>query len=51
MRLGEYFRQHIFEPLGIKDTAFELLPHCKDRAASMHQRDEQGKIGPGAQHP
>lgn len=51
MRLGEYIKANIFDPLGIKDTAFEVRPHCKDRTAAMHQRDAQGKIGEGAQFP
>ena len=51
MRLGQYLKQNIFDPLGMKDTAFQVLPHCKDRAVAMHQRDESGKLGPGEHHP
>lgn len=51
MRLGDYIKQNIFEPLGVKDTAFEVLPQCKDRTAAMHQRDETGKIAASEQHP
>lgn len=46
--LGEYLRTNIFEPLGIKDTAFQVVD--RSRFASMHQRDENGKIGPGDHH-
>lgn len=42
--LGEYCRQHIFEPLGCKDISFGLLPQCKDRFASLHQSHPDGKM-------
>lgn len=37
-------RQNIFDPLGLKDTAFHVLPHCKDRLVSMHERHTDGSI-------
>jgi len=36
-RLGEYFNDHIFEPLGMKNTGFELTP---ERKANMSDQFE-----------
>jgi CubicO group peptidase (beta-lactamase class C family) len=33
LRLGDYFRQHIFEPLGMADTAFHVPTDKADRLA------------------
>ena len=37
-RLGEYV-EHLFAPLGMKNTAFKLTPDHRDRLVSMHARD------------
>ena len=37
--LDEYFREHIFEPLGMVDTAFEIAPEKEERLASCYTRD------------
>lgn len=37
MRLGEYFRQHIFEPLGMVDTAFGVAEGQLDRLVDAYQ--------------
>jgi methyl acetate hydrolase len=45
-RLGEYFAQHLFAPLGIKDTAFRLTSEHRSRLAAMHARSENGSLAP-----
>ena len=37
MRLGDYFRQHIFEPLGMTETAFGIDPQAGDRLVDAYQ--------------
>jgi methyl acetate hydrolase len=39
-RLGAYLQEHIFEPLGMRDTAFRLRPDMRARLAKIHQRGE-----------
>ncbi|UVI39050.1 serine hydrolase domain-containing protein [Qipengyuania spongiae] len=36
MPLGDYFREHIFAPLGMEDTSFDLDPAKKDRLADAY---------------
>ena len=36
MRLGEYFQQHIFAPLGMTDTGFGVAPGQGDRLADAY---------------
>jgi CubicO group peptidase (beta-lactamase class C family) len=36
LRLGDYFRQHIFEPLGMADTAFHVPTDKADRLADCY---------------
>lgn len=36
MKLGEYFRQNIFAPLGMEDTGFDLDPAKRDRLADSY---------------
>jgi methyl acetate hydrolase len=43
-RLGDYFAQNLFGPLGMKDTAFGLTPKYRARLAAMHSRDEDGRL-------
>jgi methyl acetate hydrolase len=45
-RLGEYFAQHLFAPLGMKDTTFKLTPEHRSRLAAMHARSENGSLAP-----
>jgi CubicO group peptidase (beta-lactamase class C family) len=53
--LDRYFQQHLFDPLGMKDTSFQLSPSQRARLASVHQRGEDGTLTPIAfempQHP
>jgi methyl acetate hydrolase len=37
--LDVYFREHIFNPLGMNDTAFVISPQQRARQASVHQRE------------
>lgn len=44
--LEHYFRDHIFAPLDMADTGFDLQPHWKSRLAGTHIRDSHGKLTP-----
>jgi methyl acetate hydrolase len=44
--LGEYLTEHLFEPIGIKDTAFKLTPDRRARMAGMHARSPDGTLAP-----
>jgi methyl acetate hydrolase len=43
-RLGDYFAEHLFAPLGIKDTAFKLTPGHRARLTAMHSRSADGAL-------
>jgi CubicO group peptidase (beta-lactamase class C family) len=43
-RLGDYFAEHLFGPIGIKDTGFKLADEHWTRLAGMHARDESGEL-------
>jgi CubicO group peptidase (beta-lactamase class C family) len=43
-RLGDYFAEHLFGPIGIKDTGFKLADEHRTRLAGMHARDESGEL-------
>ncbi len=43
-RLGEYLRQHIFEPLGMSDTGFKITPSMRQRLAKVHERSGDGRL-------
>ena len=45
-RLGDYFAEHIFAPLGIKDTGFPLTAAWRARLAAMHARGADGALAP-----
>lgn len=45
-RLDAYFQQHIFGPLGMRDTSFALSPSQRSRLSAMHQRDAAGALTP-----
>jgi methyl acetate hydrolase len=45
-RLGEYFAEHLFAPLGMTDTAFKLTPGHRARLVAMHARGEDGNLTP-----
>lgn len=45
-RLGEYMRRHIFEPLGMHDTAFTMSDDARSRLAAIHARLPDGTLAP-----
>lgn len=45
-RLGEYFAEHLFAPLGMADTGFLLGPERRARLTRMHARGEDGGLAP-----
>ncbi len=45
-RLGEVMRERIFEPLGMKDSAFTMTPSMRQRLARIHQREANGSLTP-----
>ena len=45
-RLGDYLAEHIFAPLGMKDTVFKLTAERRARLAGMHARGEDGALAP-----
>jgi methyl acetate hydrolase len=44
-KIDQFCREEIFEPLGMSDTAFEVLPHMAARLAAVQIRGEDGKFG------
>ena len=45
-RLGEVFKARIFEPLGMRETTFELTDALRQRVAGMHARNADGSLAP-----
>ena len=43
-KLGAYLQEHLFDPLAMTSTAFELTPPMRKRMAKIHQRGEDGKL-------
>ncbi|HEY3912179.1 MAG TPA: serine hydrolase domain-containing protein [Stellaceae bacterium] len=44
--LDVYCREHIFDPLGMSDTGFELSLEQSSRLARVHQRQADGSLAP-----
>lgn len=44
LSLEDYFREHIFAPLGMTDTGFVIRPDQRPRLASMHVRNPDGSL-------
>jgi CubicO group peptidase (beta-lactamase class C family) len=44
--LDLYFRDHIFAPLGMSDSAFQLSPAQEKRLVQVHQRQPDGSLEP-----
>jgi CubicO group peptidase (beta-lactamase class C family) len=42
--LGDYMSEHLFEPIGMKDTAFKLTQERRARMARMHARSPEGML-------
>jgi methyl acetate hydrolase len=53
--LETYFHEHLFRPLGMRDTGFVIKPQWQDRMAQVHTRDETGltpvESAPPAENP
>ena len=45
MKLGDYMRENIFEPLGMKNTTFEITPENYDKIAAQYNYDNVARIG------
>lgn len=45
-RLGAVMKERIFEPLGMRDTAFAMTPSMRERRVTMHQRGPDGRLNP-----
>ncbi len=45
-KLDAYLRDHLFNPLGMTDTAFKLGESQRQRLVAMHQRGEDGSLAP-----
>jgi CubicO group peptidase (beta-lactamase class C family) len=43
-KLGAYFSEHLFGPLGMRDTGFKLAPEGRTRLVGMHARGEGGTL-------
>jgi CubicO group peptidase (beta-lactamase class C family) len=44
--LGVFFRENLFEPLGMKDTVFKLGDAQRARLVGMHERRADGSLAP-----
>lgn len=49
--LEEYFRQHIFQPLAMTDTSFDLPPEKQVRVVAVHMRQQDGSFVQAPQDP
>jgi CubicO group peptidase (beta-lactamase class C family) len=45
-KLGDYFAEHLFAPIGMIDTGFKLAPRHRTRLAAMHARAADGSLAP-----
>jgi CubicO group peptidase (beta-lactamase class C family) len=45
-KLGAVLKSNLFEPLGMRDTAFRITDGMRARLAKIHQRAEDGKLAP-----
>jgi CubicO group peptidase (beta-lactamase class C family) len=45
-KLDRYFQDHIFGPLGMKDTSFKLGASQRARLSAVHQRGADGTLAP-----
>ena len=45
-RLGAYLKANVFEPLGMRDTAFKITPDMRARLAKIHQRGADDRLEP-----
>ncbi len=45
-KLDDFFDEHLFGPIGMRDTAFKLTAESRARLAGMHARGEDGVLAP-----
>jgi CubicO group peptidase (beta-lactamase class C family) len=45
-KLGAYVKSNIFEPLGMRDTAFKITDDMRRRLAKIHQRGDDDRLEP-----
>ena len=45
-KLGAYFQEHLFDPLGMGDTGFKLTTSQRARLVAMHARQPDGSLKP-----
>ena len=45
-KLGAYMKANIFEPLGMRDTAFRISDEMRRRLARIHQRGDDDRLEP-----
>ena len=49
--LEDYFRQHVFEPLGMNDSSFNVPPDKQARVVGVYQRKEDGALATAPRPP
>jgi len=45
-KLGAYLKANVFEPLGMRDTAFKITDDMRQRLAKIHQRGDDDRFEP-----
>ena len=45
-KLGAYMKANLFDPLGMRSTAFRITPDMRSRLAGTHLRGADGKLAP-----
>ena len=45
-KLGAYLKANLFEPLGMRDTAFQITDDMRKRLAKIHQRGDDDSFAP-----
>jgi len=45
-KLSAVLRENLFEPLGMRDTAFRITAAMRERLAKIHQRGDDGRLTP-----
>jgi methyl acetate hydrolase len=45
-KIGAYLKANLFEPLGMRDTAFRITDEMRSRLAKIHQRGDDDRFAP-----
>lgn len=45
MRLGDYLRRHVLDPLEMRSTSFAISDEMRERMAAVHSRRDDGSLG------